>query len=195
MDNNPTDFDPFLQQSMEGKTHLSNSTEYNLKHYQMDQSTYMDISYKSSPENNMKYDKAIADNDSESVSSTELFKSPLNSPTKQMSTRKTNALQTRSNKYPCSIMDNIVGLKKKKEKYNRFDIVQTLTYKSERDRRLFIRQQRIIYEHYHTLYRICNNTNDFSDKYIYPHFLYIHVMENNIPYTLKNPSSQKKEYF
>ena len=79
--------------------------------------------------------------------------------------------------------------------YYRFDIVQTLAYKSERDRRLFIRQQRILYEHYHTLYKICHDNNDFSDKYIYPHFLYIHVMENNILYTLKNPSSQKKEYF
>ena len=74
----------------------------------------MDISYESSPEYDMKYDLAITDNDYKSDSSTELFKSPLNSPTQKMSTRKTNALHIGSNKYPCSIMDNIVPLKKKK---------------------------------------------------------------------------------
>ena len=73
--------------------------------------------------------------------------------------------------------------------------MQNPTYSSERDRRLCIRQQRIMYEHCHTLYKISHNTKAILDKYIYPHFLYIHVMDKDIPHSLKNPSSKKKEYF
>ena len=81
------------------------------------------------------------------------------------------------------------------KKYNQFYTVKNLTYSSERDKRLCIRQQRIMYQHYHTLYKISDNTKAIWDKYIYPHFLYIHLMDNDIPHSLKNPSSKKKEYF
>ena len=68
-------------------------------------------------------------------------------------------------------------------------------YLSERDKRLCIRQQRIMYQHYHMLYKITEGITDITDQYVYPHFLYIHVMQNDTPHGLKNPSSSKKEYY
>ena len=73
--------------------------------------------------------------------------------------------------------------------------MSNITYKSKREKRLHVRQQKILFHHYHTLHNITDNAKPIWDNYIYPHFLYIHLMMNDIPHSLKNPSSKQKEYF